>query len=140
MYSTYVGWAPPTIPCKVHTAHQPLRVSVESQAVWYKKLPTFSQVNQTDQMVKISPATLQHLFDTVRYAAQMYKVELSAILDADEVFNDPPRRNSSIIRTSGSKANRANYRRSGESFFTLPQVVVVFEVGDTANPTGLMSG
>ena len=88
MYSTYVGWAPPTILCKVRTAHQPLRVSVGSQAVRYKKLPTFSQVNQTDRMAKISPATLQHLIDTVRYAAQMYKVELSAILDADEVFND----------------------------------------------------
>ena len=50
-------------------------------AGWHwKSLPTFSQVNQTDPMVKISPAFLKRLIDTVCYTAQMYKVEFRTCL------------------------------------------------------------
>lgn len=37
-------------------------------------------VNQKDQIIKFSLASLQHLIDAVRYVAQMYKVELRAYL------------------------------------------------------------
>ena len=37
-------------------------------------------VNQKDQIIKISPVSLQHFIDAVRYVAQMYKVELRTCL------------------------------------------------------------
>ena len=37
-------------------------------------------VNQKDQIIKISLASLKHLIDAVRYVAQMYKIELTAHL------------------------------------------------------------
>lgn len=41
-------------------------------------------VNQKDQIIKFSLASLQHLIDAVRYVAQMYKVELRAYLIKSE--------------------------------------------------------
>ena len=37
-------------------------------------------VNQKDQIIKFSLASLQHLIDAVRSVAQMYKAELRAYL------------------------------------------------------------
>ena len=54
--------------------------------------------------------------------------------DRDSVFS------SKLGFYSMSDRAGAIYRRSGESFFTLPQIVVVLEAGDTVSPTGLMSG
>ena len=45
-----------------------------------------------------------------------------------------------IIRIRSSKGNRANYRRLSSTFFSLPQIVTLLEVGDTANPSGLNVG
>ena len=41
-----------------------------------KPLATFSMANLKDQKVKISPAFLERLINTVRHAVQMYKVRL----------------------------------------------------------------
>ena len=64
----------------------------------------------------------------------------SGVLDAGEFFDDRPHRLASVIKARSSQSNRAYYRRLGASFFSLPQVVLLLDVGDTANPSGLMSG
>ena len=55
-------------------------------------------------------------------------------------FSMPRRVEFPSIKICGSIGNRANYWRLEACFFNLPQVVVVLEVGDTANPNERMSG
>ena len=55
---------------------------------------------------------------------------ISDALGADEISNDLP----AFVRKSHKLSE------VGGAFFNLPQIVVVLEAGDTANPSGLMSG
>ena len=66
----------PTISCKIRTAHQLLKSKRRQATLHQKPLPTFSQVNQKSQMVKISPTFPERVIDTVCYTTQMYKVKL----------------------------------------------------------------
>ena len=87
--------------CKVRSAHQPLSSTLYKSktvglygrrydtkpvggascpAVMALKIATgFFTGHPKDQMVKISPALLQRLIDTICYTTQMYKVKLSGI-------------------------------------------------------------
>ena len=67
--------------CRVRTAHQPLKAQRAIGDIAPETAEIYSMVNQKDQMVKISPAFLQRLIDTVCYPTQMYKVEVRSRLN-----------------------------------------------------------
>ncbi len=59
----------PTISCKVRTAHQLLKSKGRQATLHQKPLVTFSMVNPTDQIVKISPTFPERMIDTISHTA-----------------------------------------------------------------------
>ena len=86
---------------------QPLRVSAGHSPYGIRNYRVRLQISQTELTVKTSSASLKHLLDTVRYAAQSYKVETGEDLGTSEDFNEP------------------SYPLAS---FTLPQVAGAFEI------------